>query len=42
MTNFEEYKMAMLKRDIPYECYNVGCMLWGYKPVTLEQIRGET
>jgi calcineurin-like phosphoesterase family protein len=39
---FEEYKMAMLKRDIPYECYNVGCMLWDYKPVTLEQIRGET
>ena len=36
---FEEYKKTMLERNIPYECYNVGCMLWDYKPVTLEQIR---
>ena len=24
--------------DIPMNCYNVGCMLWDYTPVTLEQI----
>ena len=24
--------------DIPMNCYNVGCMLWDYKPVTLQQI----
>lgn len=24
--------------DIPFAVYNVGCMLWDYKPVTLEEI----
>ena len=24
--------------DIPMNCYNVGCMLWDYTPVTLNQI----
>lgn len=24
--------------DIPMQCYNVGCMLWDYAPVTLAQI----
>lgn len=24
--------------DIPMNCHNVGCMLWDYKPVTLQQI----
>lgn len=35
---FEEYKKLMKARDLPYECYNVGCMLHDYKPVTLDQI----
>ena len=35
---FEEYRKAMIKRNIPYECYNVGCMLHNYTPVTLEQL----
>lgn len=35
---FEEYKKMMKNRLIPYECYNVGCMLHNYTPVTLEQI----
>lgn len=24
--------------DIPFRCFNVGCMLWDYKPVALEEI----
>jgi calcineurin-like phosphoesterase family protein len=37
---FLEYKREMLKRDIPYECYNVGCMLpyMDYTPRTLDEI----
>ena len=35
---FKEYKQAMQARGYPYECYNVGCMLHGYKPVTLQEI----
>ena len=35
---FEEYKQAMQARGYPYECYNVGCMLHDYKPVTLQEI----
>ena len=36
---FNEYKDKMKGRNLPYECYNVGCMLHNYKPVTLEQLR---
>lgn len=36
---FEYYKTEMTKRNIPYECYNVGCMLHNYKPVTLNELR---
>jgi hypothetical protein len=35
---FELYKQEMKKRGLPYECYNVGCMLHNYTPVTLEQL----
>lgn len=38
---FDCYKEEMAKRNIPYECYNVGCMLHGYTPVTLEQLRNK-
>ena len=38
---FEEYKKLMWTRGLPYECYNVGCMLHNYKPVTLEEIISE-
>lgn len=39
---FEEYVSKMRERNIPYECYNVGCMLpyMNYTPRTLEEIRG--
>lgn len=39
---FEQYKNLMKQRNIPYECYNVGCMLHNYTPITLEQLRNET
>lgn len=39
---FEEYVALMRERGIPYECYNVGCMLWDYTPRTLEEIRNFT
>lgn len=37
---FEEYKTIMQQRGIPYECYNVGCMLpyMNYTPRTLNEI----
>lgn len=37
---FDEYKVIMRKRDAPYECYNVGCMLsyMNYTPRTLDEI----
>ncbi len=35
---FNEYRRLMRERGLPYECYNVGCMLHGYTPRTLEQI----
>ena len=35
---FEEYKKSMQARELPYECHNVGCMLYDYKPVTLQEI----
>ena len=35
---FEEYKKSMQARGFPYECYNVGCMLYDYKPITLQEI----
>ena len=38
---FEEYKTEMSKRNIPYECYNVGCMLHNYTPVTLNELRNK-
>lgn len=39
---FEEYKAEMRKRDIPYRCYNVGCMMpyMNYTPRTLGEIIG--
>lgn len=38
---FDEYVFKMRKRNIPYECYNVGCMIpyMNYTPRTLEEIR---
>ena len=37
---FDEYKELMKQRNIPYECYNVGCMLshMDYTPRTLDEI----
>ena len=37
---FLEYKHQMLRRDLPYECYNVGCMLpyMDFTPRTLDYI----
>lgn len=35
---FAEYVNLMKQRGLPYECYNVGCMLHDYRPVTLDQI----
>lgn len=35
---FEEYKVMMHERGIPYRCANVGCMLHNYTPVTLEEL----
>ena len=37
---FDEYKELMKQRNIPYECYNVGCMLpyMNYTPRTLDEI----
>ena len=37
---FLKYKREMLKRNLPYNCYNVGCMLpyMDYQPRTLEYI----
>ena len=39
---FEDYKAEMRKRDIPYRCYNVGCMMpyMNYTPRTLDEITG--
>lgn len=38
---FEKYSEMMGNRGFGYECYNVGCMLHNYTPVTLEQLRKE-
>ena len=37
---FKEYAEYMRQRHLPYECYNVGCMLpyMNYTPRTLEEI----
>lgn len=35
---FSEYRTLMRERGIPYECYNVGCMLQDYFPRTLDEI----
>lgn len=37
---FEEYKEQMRKRNLPYRCYNVGCMLpyMNYTPRSLDEI----
>ena len=39
---FEYYKTEMRKRDMPYRCYNVGCMMpyMNYTPRTLDEIIG--
>ena len=41
MECFEEYAAKMKQRGIPYECYNVGCMMkyMDYTPRTLKEIR---
>lgn len=36
---FEEYAKLIKSKRFSYECYNVGCMLHNYTPVTLEQLR---
>lgn len=38
---FSEYMEFMRRRGFPYECYNVGCMLHNYSPVTLGELRRE-
>lgn len=40
-TAFEKYREICEGMEIPFECYNVGCMLdhMGYTPRTLEEIR---
>ncbi len=37
---FEEYVSLMKERGVPYECYNVGCMMpyMNYTPRTLDEI----
>lgn len=37
---FDDYKRTMQQRDLPYKCYNVGCMLpyMNYTPRTLDEI----
>jgi Predicted phosphoesterase or phosphohydrolase len=37
---FQNYVRAMKFRDLPYECYNVGCMMdyMNYTPRTLDEI----
>ena len=35
---FEEYKQLMQIKEKPYRCWNVGCMLHDYTPMTLEQL----
>ena len=37
---FDGYKEQMQKRNLPYKCYNVGCMLpyMNYTPRTLDEI----
>lgn len=46
-TGFEHNMMEHVKHqmtelyDVPCNMYNVGCMLWNYTPVTLEQILKE-
>ena len=34
----ENYKFELNKLDIPCNMFNVGCMLWNYEPVTIEEI----
>lgn len=34
----ESYKREMQQLDISCNMYNVGCMLWNYEPVSLEEI----
>lgn len=36
---YESYKFNMAQREQLYECYNVGCMLHNYTPITLEELR---
>ena len=40
---FQEYACICKSRNIPFECYNVGCMLdyMGYTPRTLDEIRNQ-
>lgn len=38
---FKQYEFMMAQRKYPYECYNVGCMLHDYKPVTLDTLRNK-
>lgn len=34
------FETAIIRKEIGYEpqIYNVGCMLWNYEPVTLDEI----
>ncbi len=42
-TAFQQYASICKNKKIPFECYNVGCMIdyMGYTPRTLEEIRGK-
>ena len=35
-----EFMNELNKEDIKCEMYNVGCMLWNYEPVSLDEIKG--
>ena len=37
-----EYAKWLNDHDCPVEMYNVGCMLWNYEPVTLDEILEKT
>lgn len=34
----QQYRKELNSQNIPCQMYNVGCMLWNYEPVTLDEI----
>lgn len=37
----QDYAKELRNKGIPCEMHNVGCMLWNYEPVTLQEIEGK-